>query len=74
MALKITIAEHKEPIDHDNCVGGEQTVLGWTCYLKFHHHSEFPRKYAIAIEDGVRAVREFFYTRDLATCISWEEV
>jgi hypothetical protein len=44
------------------------------CLLNFSHYSEFSRKYAIPLEDGVGAVRQFLHSGELPTCIDWEEV
>jgi hypothetical protein len=45
-----------------------------TCYLTMQHHTEFPRKYAIPLADGLKAVRQFLDSDDLPTCIKWEQV
>ena len=45
-----------------------------TCYLNFRHHTEFPRKYVIPFEDGMRAATEFLGSGGLPSCINWEEV
>jgi hypothetical protein len=44
------------------------------CQLTFQHHTEFPRKCAIPIANGVKAVRQFLHSDDLPDFINWEEV
>jgi len=45
-----------------------------TCYVGFHHHTEFPRRYVIPIADGIRALQEFRGSGELPASIQWLEV
>jgi hypothetical protein len=45
-----------------------------TCFLHFQHHTEFPRRYVIPLEDGMRAATQFLDSGELPTLVSWEQV
>jgi hypothetical protein len=45
-----------------------------TCFLNFRHHTEFSRKYAVPLPDGVDAVKQFLGSGELPTNVRWEEV
>jgi hypothetical protein len=44
-----------------------------TVYVNFNHHTEFPQKYVIPYENGIKAAYEFFQTNELPSCIEWTE-
>ena len=45
-----------------------------TCYLLFQHHTEFPRKYVITLDNGLKAVHEFYEFNTLPNCIEWQKI
>lgn len=44
------------------------------CYLLFQHHTEFPRKYVITLDNGLKAIHEFYESSTLPHCIEWLEI
>lgn len=45
-----------------------------TAYVSLQHHTEFPRKCVIAIDQGLLAAQEFLQTGARPECITWQEV
>jgi hypothetical protein len=46
----------------------------FTAFVAMIHHTEFSRRNVISSETGLAAVREFFESADLPTCIDWDTV
>jgi hypothetical protein len=51
---------------------GDEPMM--TAYIAFRHHTEFPGKRVLPIQEGMLAVHEFCETGELPRCIEWTEV
>ena len=45
-----------------------------TCYYLMSHHTEFPRRQVIRIEQGLAAAMEFLLTGLIPAAVEWEEI
>ena len=43
-------------------------------YALARHHTEIPQRYVIPMSDALNAVRQFFDSNKLPTCVKWSEV
>jgi hypothetical protein len=65
---------HLDPPYYASKGNNESDEPVMTAHASFRHHTEYPRKWVLSMQEGMLAVREFCETGDLPKCIKWTEV
>lgn len=68
------VFQHNNPPYYASKGNSDDTFPVMTTYLMKEQHTEYPRKHVISIEEGIKAIHEFFEFSDLPKCIKWVEV
>jgi hypothetical protein len=65
---------HLDPPYYASKGNNENDEPVMTAYVSLRHHTEFPGKWVLSMQEGMLAVQEFCETGELPKCIKWTEV